>query len=103
MLPAQWQLGGILGVPCDRLISYPQICRTPLREGPASQKWGNYSAIQTLAIETNHEDLKDLKEILAGCIEGKRFCLLCMGAALRGAASLRESRGKATPAGSVDA
>jgi hypothetical protein len=61
------------------------------------------SAIQALAIETNHEDLKGLKEIFAGCIAGKRFCLLCMGAALRGAASLRESRGKATPAGLVDA
>jgi hypothetical protein len=61
------------------------------------------SAIQTLAIETNHEDLKDLKEIFAGCMAGKCFCLLCMGAALRGAASLRESRGKATPAGLVDA
>jgi hypothetical protein len=40
-------------------------------------------AIQTLAKETNHEDLKDLKENFAGCMESKRFCLLCMGAALR--------------------
>jgi hypothetical protein len=51
----------------------------------------------------NHEDLKDLKESFAGCMESKRFCLLCMGAALRGAASLRESCGKATPAGLLDA
>jgi hypothetical protein len=28
------------------------------------------SAIQTLAMEANHEDLK---EIFAGCIQGKRF------------------------------
>jgi hypothetical protein len=40
-------------------------------------------AIQTLAKETNHEDLKDLKESFAGCMESKRFCLLCMSAALR--------------------
>jgi hypothetical protein len=40
------------------------------------------SAIQTLAKETNHEDLKDLKESFAGCMESKRFCLLCMSAAL---------------------
>jgi hypothetical protein len=26
-------------------------------------------------METNHEDLKDLKEIFAGCMEGQRFCL----------------------------
>ena len=33
-----------------------------------------FSAIQTLAIETNHEDLKDLKEIFAGCRGGKSAC-----------------------------
>jgi len=27
----------------------------------------------TLAIETNHEDLKDLKEIFAVCMEGNPF------------------------------
>ena len=32
------------------------------------------SAIQTLAIETNHEGLKDLKEDFAGCMEGKSAC-----------------------------
>jgi hypothetical protein len=35
-------------------------------------------------------------------MEGKRFCLLCMGAALRGAASSREPRGKALPHGLAD-
>ena len=64
------------------------------------KRFRTVAAIQTLAIEANHEDLKD---IFAGCIEGKRFGLLCMGAALRGAASLRESRGKATPASLVAA
>jgi hypothetical protein len=56
-----------------------------------------------VVVEMNHEDLTDLKESFAGCMESKRFCLLCMGAALRGAASLRESCGKATPAGLLDA
>jgi hypothetical protein len=34
---------------------------------------GQTPAIQTLAIETNHEDLKDLKEIFAGSMASKRF------------------------------
>ncbi len=32
------------------------------------------SAIQTLPIETNHKDLKDLKEIFAACRGGKSAC-----------------------------
>ena len=42
---------------------------------------------------TNHEVLKDLKDIFAQCLEGKRFCSLCMGGLWP--ASLCESRGKA--------